>query len=252
MRILIADDEPLARQRLKLLAQEICPNSDIYADASNGLEALKQCIELQPDIALLDIRMPIMDGLQAAAEISKAGLQTHVVFVTAYDQYALEAFDKNAIDYLLKPIRKDRLERSIEKISRMAAPPANTDNTTEKLRSPRQQFCAHTHHGLKVVAAQNVLFFKADNKYVLACTANDNILLDESLKKLEEEFSDAFFRIHRNALVKIAAIKTIEKSADGSFEIHLHACDERLTISRRHQAELNRLLRQKNNSNENN
>ena len=194
MKILIADDEALARQRLKRLVEEINPKDEVFADAANGLEALEQCIKLQPHIAFLDIRMPKMDGLQAATEILKAKLDTHIVFVTAYDEYALEAFNKNAIDYLLKPVKKNRLEQSLAKISQL--------------------------------------------------TINDSLLLDESLKTLEEEFGSLFFRVHRNALVNTLAIKAITKTPSGQFNLHLHGVDETLSISRRHRAELNKFLRQ--------
>ncbi|PHS72934.1 MAG: DNA-binding response regulator [Cycloclasticus sp.] len=245
MKILIADDEPLARQRLQRLVGDINPSYEVYADASNGLEALKQCITLQPDIAFLDIRMPKMDGLQTAAEIVKANLNTHIVFVTAYDEYALKAFDNNAIDYLLKPVKKERLHKAIEKTIRLNGSPDTIMPATQPPLNQRQHLCAHTHSGLKVVDLKDIISFKADNKYVLASTHNDSILLDESLKALEEEFSELFFRIHRNALVNINAIKVVKKIAAGQFELHLQGIDETFAISRRHRAELNKLLRQK-------
>lgn len=245
MKILIADDEPLARQRLKRLVEEISPQHVIYADASNGLEALKQCIALQPELALLDIRMPKMDGLQTAAEIATAQLKTHIVFVTAYDEHAFEAFEKNAIDYLLKPVKLARLTQAIEKAAQFNANSSDIRQATQSLSHPRQHLCAHTHTGLKVLNVNNILFFKADNKYVLAATTSDSILLEDSLKALEKEFTAQFFRIHRNALVNTKAIKSISKSATGQFELHLDGCNEILVISRRHQAELNRFLRQK-------
>lgn len=243
MKILIADDEALARQRLKRILEEIDPTLDVYADANNGLEALEQCIQIQPNVALLDIRMPKMDGLQAAAEIIKAKLNTHVVFTTAYDQYALEAFDNNAIDYLLKPVKKERLTQSLERIKRLNEPPASPIFSAQPLQNPRQHLCAHTHTGLKVINVSDILFFKADNKYVEASTSNDSVLLDDSLKVLAEEFGDLFFRIHRNALVNINAIKAITKTSTGQPTLLLHGTDETLSISRRHQAELNKRLR---------
>jgi len=245
MKILIADDEPLARQRLKRLVEEINPQHSVYADAGNGLEALEQCIKIRPHIALLDIRMPKMDGLQTAAELTDAKLNTHVVFVTAYEEYAVEAFNKNAIDYLLKPVKKERLKQAIEKAAQRSTT-NNIKQVTQSIAPPRQQLCAHSHTGIKVLKLVDILFFKADHKYVLAATANDSILLEEPLKALEEEFAPQFFRIHRNALVNINAIQSITKSASGQFNLQLYGCGDTLTISRRHQAELHRLLRQKN------
>ena len=245
MKILIADDEPLARQRLKRLVEENNPHHVIHADASNGLEALNQCIELQPDLVLLDIRMPIMDGLQTANEISKAKLNTRIVFVTAYNKYALEAFEKNALDYLLKPVKPTRLAQAIEKAAQFNNQPQAIEHATRSLSQPRQQLCAHTHKGLTVLNIQDILFFKADNKYVSATTTSHSVLLEDSLKALEKEFTPLFFRIHRNALVNTKAIQSIHKTSSGQFELKLKGCDELLTISRRHQAELNRFLRQK-------
>lgn len=244
MKILIADDEVLARQRLKRLVEEINPSDEVVADAANGLEALEQCIKLQPHIAFLDIRMPKMDGLQAATEILKAKLNTHIVFVTAYDEYALEAFNKNAIDYLLKPVKKNRLEQSLVKINQLNASAGDLKRATQSLLRPRQHLCAHDHNGLKVLKLSDIIYFKADNKYVLASTINDSLLLDESLKTLEEEFGSLFFRVHRNALVNTLAIKAITKTPSGQFNLHLHGVDETLSISRRHRAELNKFLRQ--------
>ena len=242
MKILIADDEALARQRIKSILEEIDPTFELFADARNGLEALEQCAELEPDIALLDIRMPKMDGLQVANALLKTILKTHVIFTTAYDEYAIEAFDNNAIDYLLKPVKKERLIQSLEKVERLDNFSDRFTQATQHLLQPRQHLCAHTHTGLKVLTVNDIIYFKADSKYVLAATPNDNVLLDESLKTLEEEFSDVFFRIHRNALVNINTIKAITKTASSQFELHMHGTDDTLTISRRHQAELNRLL----------
>ena len=245
MKILIADDEPLARLRLQRLVEDISSEFIVYATACNGQEAVDQCIEHRPDLALLDIRMPTMDGLQAASEITKTQPATQIVFVTAYDEHALEAFDKNAIDYLLKPVKQERLQQAIEKAARFNTHANATAKPASSAKTPRQHLCAQTHAGLKRLNVSDILFFKADNKYVLAATSNDSILLEESLKALKEEFNEHFFRIHRNALVNISAIQSISKSSDGQFHVHLKDSHETLAISRRHQAELNRLLRQK-------
>ena len=245
MKILIADDEPLARLRLKRLVEDINPEHVVYATASNGIEAVAQCIKHRPDLALLDIRMPTMDGLQAASEITKAHPTTQIVFVTAYDEHALEAFDKNAIDYLLKPVKLTRLQQAVEKAARFNTHASAIANPASSTQAPRQHLCAQTHTGLKRLNISDILFFKADNKYVLAATCNDSILLEEPLRALEEEFNEHFFRIHRNALVNISAIQSISKSSAGQFHVHLKGSHETLAISRRHQTELNRLLRQK-------
>jgi two-component system response regulator AlgR len=243
MKILIADDEPLARQRMQRLIEDINPQHEVYADATNGLEALKQCIELQPQVALLDIRMPKMDGLHAATEIQNANINTHIVFVTAYDEYAIEAFEKNAIDYLLKPVKKERLQKTLEKAAQLTNLSQNIQEATKTLIRQREHICAHSHTGLKIVDLKDIIYFKADNKYVLARTTDDSILLDEPLTALEKEFPTLFHRIHRNALVNISTIHAIKKSPEGQSEVHFNGIDETLIISRRHQAELNKLLR---------
>ncbi|PCI69921.1 MAG: DNA-binding response regulator [Piscirickettsiaceae bacterium] len=245
MKILIADDEPLARQRLKRLLIEINADFDILSGASNGLEALNQCISETPDLAILDIRMPTMDGLQAASEIMKAKLNTSVVFVTAYDEYALAAFDKNAIDYLLKPVKKQRLEAMLEKAKQRHLSSGNLAKTHEALSAPRQHLCAHSHLGLQVVNMSDVVCFIADNKYVSAVTATESILLDDSLKMLEKEFGQQFFRVHRNALVNISSIKNISKNVRGQHHVHLDGVEQPISISRRHHPQLNKLLRNK-------
>jgi len=246
MKILIADDEPLARLRLQSLLVEINPELTILADASNGLEALEQCIKEKPNLVLLDIRMPKMDGLQAAIEISKAKLNTSIAFVTAYDEHALAAFDNNAIDYLLKPVKKERLETMLEKVKRVSFPQEDSLNRLPASPSPRKHICAHSHLGTNIINLNEVLCFKADSKYTSAMTATDSFLLDESLKALEEEFSQQFFRVHRNALVNINAIKSLCKDNTGQHQVIINGLNEPITVSRRHYTDLNKFLRNSN------
>jgi len=244
MKIVIADDEPLARQRLESLLVEIDPSFTILSSASNGLDALKQCINEKPDLVLLDIRMPKMDGLQAAIEITKAKLNTSIVFVTAYDEHALAAFDSNAIDYLLKPVKKQRLGIMLEKAKRFDL--AQEDKLTRLPSSPtpRKHLCAHSHLGTNIINVDEILCFKADNKYVSAMTAKESFLLDESLKSLEEELSQQFFRVHRNALINVSAIKLLSKDSAGQHQVTINGLSERITVSRRHYADLNKFLRE--------
>ena len=244
MNILIADDEPLARERLKRLIEEIDSSYKVIAFSTNGLEALETCLQERPDVALLDIRMPLMSGLQVAAELMSVNANTHVIFVTAFNEYALDAFDKNAIDYLLKPIKKDRLAHALAKVSRMNQSMDNPQTITS-LIGPRQHLCAHTHHGLKIMKTDDIIYFRAEHKYVQAVSPHESVLLDDSLKALEKEFHTTFIRIHRNALVNINAISSVQKSSSGELHLHLLGTDTTLIISRRHHAKLNKHLRQR-------
>jgi len=245
MKILIADDEPLARQRLQSLLTEINPEFTILASAGNGLDALKQCIHEKPELVLLDIRMPKMDGLQAAIEITKAKLNTSIVFVTAYDEHALAAFNNNAIDYLLKPVKKERLKTMLEKVGRISFPQESKLANLPASPSPRKHLCAHSHLGTNIINLSNILCFKADNKYVSAITAADSYLIDDSLKGLEKEFPQQFFRVHRNALVNIHAIKLLSKDAAGKLLVFITGLSEPIIVSRRHHANLNAFLKNK-------
>jgi len=246
MKILIADDEPLARLRLQSLLVEIDPEFTILAGASNGLEALEQCIKEKPDLILLDIRMPKMDGLQAAIEITKAKLKTSIVFITAYDEHALAAFDNNAIDYLLKPVKKERLETMLEKVKRVSFPQEDSLSRLPASPSPRRHLCAHSHLGINIINLNEILCFKADSKYVSAITAKESFLLDESLKALEEEFATQFFRVHRNALVNINAIKSLGKDCSGQHQVIISGLNKPIIVSRRHYTDLNKFLRNSN------
>lgn len=243
MKIIIADDEPLARQRLTRLLTDLSADYAPYAEAENGLDALTLCLQHKPDIILLDIRMPKMDGLQTAVEINKAALNTSIVFVTAYDEHAIAAFDNNAIDYLLKPIKRDRLLQALEKAQQYnvsTIPPSL--NINEKLLVPRQHLCAHSHTGINIVKVADIICLKADHKYVSAFTATETILLDESLKTLEHEFPKQFTRIHRNALINLKAVKRVDKNATGQHYVTLEQLDEPVLVSRRHIPELRKLL----------
>lgn len=244
MKILIADDEPLARKRLRRMLNEINEEYIILSDASNGLDALNLCIQEEPTLALLDIRMPKMDGLQVAAEISKARLSTAIVFTTAFDEYALSAFDTNAIDYLLKPIKKERLELMLAKIKHFNLTADNPQQQLDIPSTPRQHLCNHTHAGTNIINVSDILYFKADHKYVCAVTANDTFLLEDSLKVLEIEFKQLFLRIHRNALINIEAIRKVTRATSG-YQVLLKGLETPIRVSRRHQAQLNAFLQKR-------
>ncbi len=232
MKVLIVDDEPLARSRLRDILSDI-GNIDILGEAANGLEALRLTEELAPDVVLLDIRMPVMSGIEAARHMAELNRPPAVIFTTAYGDHALEAFDANAIDYLLKPIRMARLEQALQKSRALSRDDADSARQAGGEEEGRSHICAHHRGNLILVPVDDILFFQADNKYIVVRHSGGEVLIDESLKSLEEEFSHRFTRIHRNALVANSHIKTLEKASDGHHYIHLQGVEEGLAVSRR-------------------
>lgn len=236
--VLIVDDEPPARSRLRQLLTEI-PGFSVVGEASHGEEALQLASELQPDIMLLDIRMPGLDGLQVAAHLATRAQRPAIIFTTAYDEYAIQAFEAQAIGYLLKPVRRERLQQTLAhaaRISRvqLAAVPGSL---------PRTQICAQRGRSLQMIRIEDIYCFQADQKYVTAHYAGGEALLDEPLKDLENEFGERFLRIHRNALVAVAYMDSLEQEDNGSWQVRLKAGLPPLAVSRRHVGEVKRRLR---------
>ena len=233
MKILIVDDESLARERLHDLVEELYADVQI-SEATNGLEALDKISDQSPDIVLLDIRMPGMDGLEVARHVLLLERPPAIVFTTAYQEHAISAFDANAVDYLLKPIRKDRLKTAIERAaivnqSRLTA-------LSQGLETKRTHISAMVQGNIQLIEINNIYYLKAEQKYVTAAWPGGEILLDESLVSLESEFPDYFIRIHRNALVAKNHIKGLSKTADGQIMIKLADMPIELAVSRRHLA----------------
>lgn len=238
MKILIADDEKLARLRLQSLLTECGATLQVVAEASNGLEALQKWKQTQADVLLLDIRMPQLDGLQVAQELLKFENPPAVIFTTAYDSHALAAFEANAIDYLLKPIRKDRLQIALQKAQVFRQAQLQLLQTALPNQTRRSHLCVQYANDLHLVAVADILYFQADHKYVTARTHDKEYLLDEPLKALEEEFADVFLRIHRNALVSLRHIEDLHKQHDGQLLIKFHHFTQTLAVSRRLQAKV--------------
>ena len=233
MNILIVDDEPLARQRLAGLVQ----NLDGYtqcAEASNGQETLKLVQELKPDIILLDIRMPGMDGLEVARHLNKLSKPPAIIFTTAFTDHALQAFETHAIDYLVKPIKQERLQEALQAARRLTRPQLQQINQSDDDSSMRSNICVKIRGSLELVPVDDIHYLLADHKYVTLKTAAHEYLIEESLKSLEDEFGELFTRIHRNALVANRYITGMEKNTDGHHVIVLQNMDDRLEISRRH------------------
>ena len=235
LRVLIVDDEAPARHRLRDLLADCADQLavEVIAEADNGLDALEQA-QLQPvDVVLLDIRMPGMDGLECAAHLNRLAPPPAIIFSTAYDAYACQAFDLNAVDYLLKPVRADRLVRALSRAHRLNA------STLEHLREAHPKARTHLSVNEKgrivLIPVADILYLKAELKYVTVRTAAREFLIEESLTRLESEFAEAFVRIHRNCLVASARIREIGKlpgEDDGHF-LRLDGLGERLMVSRR-------------------
>jgi two-component system, LytTR family, response regulator AlgR len=231
VKVVIADDEPLARERLRsLLATH--DGVEIVAEADNGLTALQACAEFRPDLVLLDIAMPGVDGLEAARHLTAFDPRPAVVFCTAYDAHALSAFEAEAIDYLMKPVRPERLAVALERArtfisGRESLVPAAAN------RQPRTHLCARLRGSLRLIPVDDVHYLQAEEKYVVVHHARGEDLIEESLKSLEEEFSGRFVRIHRNCLVARHEIIELRRVNDGRVQAVLRHGKEPLEVSRR-------------------
>jgi two-component system, LytTR family, response regulator AlgR len=247
VKVLIVDDEKPARDRLQqILADE--DEYDVIGEAGNGHEALELAAERKPDIVLLDIRMPGMEGIETAHHLNTMDPSPAVVFTTAYDEYAVDAFEARAIGYVLKPVRRSRLVGALEHAARFARSTLSEAATEANLEVQRKHVCAYTHGELKLIPVGDIACFRADQKYVSVDHDSGQDLIDDSLKSLEAEFGNRFVRIHRSALIAVDRIDRIEKDADGKSRVILrdgsHVDDKELIISRRHVAEVRRRLKE--------
>jgi two-component system response regulator AlgR len=238
LRILVVDDEGPARHRLRDLLADCAERLglEVVGEAPNGREAIELVAALNPDVVLLDVRMPEVDGIEVARHLQKLPSPPAVVFTTAYDAYAINAFEVHAVDYLLKPIRAARLEEALRRV-RAAAPPKESA-LRDLVSGPRANLCAQERGRIHLIPIADIIYLKAELKYVTARTAGREFLLEESLTKLEQEFADRFVRIHRNCLVARAAIRGFERVHDegeGHWVVILNGLDEKLAVSRRQQ-----------------
>ncbi len=242
MRILIVDDEKLARERLRELIADI-GGYTVVGEAANGAEAVEKTAELNPDVLLMDIRMPGMDGLEAAMHLMGMENPPSVIFTTAYDQHALDAFEVNAVDYLLKPIRKDRLANALAKAHKLTMRQLKEVSESREEVPERTHISVHLRGNIRLVPVPDIVYFVADSKYVVARAASEEHLIEDSLVNLEKEFGERFLRIHRNALVATPYIKGIEKTPAGTWQVALRGIDKKLDVSRRHAAAVRRWAR---------
>ncbi len=240
MRVLIVDDEILARRRVAELLGDI-GNVEVVGEAGDGRTALQASEELKPDLVLLDIRMPGMDGLELARHLGSFPQPPAIVFCTAYDDHALDAFERNAIDYLLKPIRRERLEAALAKVSRLG--PSNAALPREAEPSQRTHLCARVRGDLVLIPVADILYLLADERYVAVHHLGGTVLIEEPLKALEEEFTTQFVRIHRNCLVVRARLAGLSRDEDGRVVAHVDGANESLEVSRRNLAAVRKLMK---------
>lgn len=235
LKVLIADDEAPARNRLKSLLAEI-PDIVVAGEASNGREVLSLAAEELPDVLLLDIRMPVMDGIEAAEHAQKLYRPPAVIFTTAYDTHAMQAFELNAVDYLLKPIRSERLSTAIAKAR--ALQPAQVQ-ALHAMVPQRTHFSIHERGRILLVPVADVIYLRAELKYLTLRTAEREYLLEDSLSQIEQEFPEQFLRIHRSCLVTREAVQGFERRQESDGETHwvvlLKELQETLPVSRRQQ-----------------
>jgi DNA-binding LytR/AlgR family response regulator len=233
----IAEDEPLLRSQLKESLASVWPELAVVAEAQDGLQAMRALRECSPDVLFLDIQMPGASGMEVAQQAS--GRQ-HVVFVTAYDQYAIAAFEEGAVDYLMKPLDPARLAKACERIkARLARPPADLQALLAALagrmgRTPSHLRWINASVGadVKLITVDEICYFQADSKYTRAVTAEGESLIRKSLKELLQELDPAvFWQIHRSTIVNVNAIGSVSRDFAGRLLVKLKARKETLPVS---------------------
>ena len=238
--VLVVDDEQPARERLQRLVAEL-PGFSVTGACANGTDALALVGKLQPAVVLLDIRMPGMTGIEVARHLGALEEPPAIVFTTAYDEYALQAFESHAVGYLLKPVRRERLEDALKHASRLSPPQLRELATSEQPLAVRQHVAARVRDELKLIPVKDIRFFRAEQKYVTVRHGRGEDLIEESLRQLEDEFARDFVRVHRSLLVAVAQIEALERTVEG-YELRLRGEAEALPVSRRQVADLRKRL----------
>ncbi|MCW9023982.1 MAG: LytTR family DNA-binding domain-containing protein [Gammaproteobacteria bacterium] len=241
MKILIVDDEPLARGRLRAMLDNLAHT--VVAEAANGQQALEQAEQHQPDIVLMDIRMPGMDGMEAAQLLSQHSVPPAIIFTTAYNDYAVDAFKSQAVDYLLKPVRQQELETALNSATHLNRVQQQILKNMQVDKDVPASITARVQGDIRLVPVEQIFYFQAEHKYVTVGYPEGEVLIEESLVSLEESYPQ-FIRIHRNALVARTQIRALEKNREGHFHISLRGTEKILEVSRRHLPEVRRWLKE--------
>lgn len=252
---IIADDEPLLRFHLNKMLAEVCFDIDVVCQCTNGIEALEAIEKYQPDFAFLDIKMPELDGMSVAKKLLKKDNAPLIVFITAYDEYAINAFENNAIDYLLKPIDEDRLLKTCHKLKQRKQSQKqqnSTDNLVltdlltqiQQLSQPVKNdyltwVKAYKGEDLHLISITDILYFKAEDKYIsVFAKPQDQVLeyiIRGSLKEIQQKIDpEQFWQIHRSSIVNVAKIDKVKKDLLGHMKVHIES--EKLPVSRNAQA----------------
>jgi len=242
LKVLIVDDEAPARERLRSLLVEI-PDMEVVGEAINGQQSLARAHELAPDVVLLDVRMPGMDGIEVARHLNELEEPPAVIFTTAFDEYAVNAFEAQAAGYLLKPIRKEKLAAALARAGRLTRPQLQKIAAAASTERRRTHIAARRREGLRLIPLEDVQFFFAEQKYTTVHHINGEELIEDSLRALEEEFATDFVRIHRNALVSVRYLERIERNTEGQYFVRLRGCEAPLQVSRRMAGELRERFR---------
>lgn len=240
MKLVIVDDEPLARARL-LRMVDTFPGWEVAGQASNGEQALACIREIEPDVVLLDIHMPGMDGLQVARELAQIPVSPAIIFITAHSEHALSAHDAAATAYLLKPIRRKQLEQALQRARRPSRAQLRAMEDVGESPAARQFIHANTRTGIVRVPVDDVVYFLAEQKYVTVHYLHGQVLIEDSLRSLEQALDERFLRVHRKALVATRHIRALVRSADGVY-VKLRYSDALVPVSRRRQADVRNLL----------
>lgn len=238
--VLIVDDEAPARDRLIRLLDDL-EEWAVMAEAENGQQALQLCQEHRPDVVLLDIRMPGMDGIETAEHLNTMDNPPAVIFTTAYNEYAIDAFDAQAIGYLMKPVRLARLERALKHAARLSPP--QLEAIAQSDPRPKENICARLGNELTLIPISDVFFFQSDQKYTRVVYTDGEVLIDDSLKTLEDRLGEQVIRIHRNTLVTKHQLTALDKNPDGTYAAKLKDYPDMLGVSRRLVSSIRKTLR---------